>query len=72
LRRDGRDQGKTPERTRYTFWEYHLRQACKRNAVVRLDHILLSRRLTPGLRMPGLTPGYEAFRPPAIMRRVAN
>jgi len=42
-----------PAEAVYTFWDY-LRQACERNAGMRLDHILLSGALAPGLRETGV------------------
>ena len=42
-----------PDEPVYTFWDY-LRQAWQRNAGMRLDHILLSPALAPGLREAGV------------------
>ena len=42
-----------PDEPVYTFWDY-LRQAWERNAGMRLDHILLSASLVPGLRETGV------------------
>jgi len=42
-----------PDEPVYTFWDY-LRQAWERNAGMRLDHILLSGALAPGLRETGV------------------
>jgi exodeoxyribonuclease III len=42
-----------PDEPVYTFWDY-LRQAWERNAGMRLDHILLSVSLAPGLRETGV------------------
>ena len=42
-----------PDEPVYTFWDY-LRQAWERNAGMRLDHILLSASLAPGLREAGV------------------
>lgn len=43
---------KHPDQAVYTFWDY-LRQAWDRNAGMRLDHLLLSASLAPGLRDAG-------------------
>jgi exodeoxyribonuclease-3 len=43
---------KHPDEAIYTFWDY-LRQAWERNAGMRLDHLLLSAALAPGLRDAG-------------------
>jgi exodeoxyribonuclease-3 len=42
-----------PDQPVYTFWDY-LRQAWERNAGLRLDHLLLSASLSPGLREAGV------------------
>ena len=42
-----------PDERIYTFWDY-LRNAWGRNAGLRLDHILLSRTLSPRLRRAGV------------------
>jgi exodeoxyribonuclease-3 len=45
-------QARHPDDRVYTFWDY-LRHAWDRNAGLRLDHILLSASLAPGLRDAG-------------------
>jgi len=42
-----------PDERVFTFWDY-LRQAWERNAGMRLDHILLSASIAPGLRETGV------------------
>jgi len=42
-----------PDQPVFTFWDY-LRQAWERNAGMRLDHLLLSGALAPGLRETGV------------------
>jgi exodeoxyribonuclease-3 len=42
-----------PEEPIYTFWDY-FRQHWQRNAGLRIDHLLLNRRLAPALRAAGV------------------